>query len=108
MAREEAEHLRAVLVDPCLSQIAEKGLSNLFLAGINSVRGEVRTLPYQFRVHFLIETAAAGGLEKMIDRHFSALGTVFCAHTSSQYVRPVSKLIKRNVKKHTQAIELDT
>lgn len=69
MAREETKRIYASLIDSFLSQIAEKALSDAFLANSDVANDGLRTSTYHFLMGILMEMAATGGSDEIFDCH---------------------------------------
>lgn len=69
IAWEQSERMHASRVDPFLFQVTEKALSYVFLAGIDAANDGLRILSYHFAMNILMEMAATGRLDKIVDRN---------------------------------------
>lgn len=68
IAEKEVVRIHASQVDPFLSQVIKKALSNGFLAGSDAANDGWKTSSYHFVAHILTQMVTTGGLDNIFDR----------------------------------------
>lgn len=113
MAQEEAERIYTSRVQGPMTKAAEKALSDAFQVVFESAKNGLKNASYHFLKSILTEMAQNGGLDDVFDRNIerwtqsSTFMDAFTRRTltSSRFVRPVAKIIRKILIEQTKENE---